>query len=57
MGLSGLNPYEDGDGPCIKIRKEKFAEFDRLKAAGGINAVIETVERDALAGPQADSQR
>jgi len=43
MSVSGVRPGEH-DEPSVCVPKERLEAFDRLFAAGGINAIIESLE-------------
>jgi hypothetical protein len=41
MSVTGLNPYDEDETLPGLIPPERLAEFDRLMAEGGIEAVME----------------
>lgn len=47
MGSAGLRPYEVDEHPK-RVSPERLAEFDRLYAEGGIDAIIETIKRQEI---------
>jgi hypothetical protein len=50
MAASGVTPTKEGEAgkevptPLYRARKERVAEFDRLMAEGGIDAVVKALE-------------
>ena len=50
MGSAGLRPQPEGEAlsQAVRVSPERLAEFDRLVARGGIDAVMAALERERL---------